>query len=140
MDLIVCFDAISSPTRALQRQGRTGRHGDGRIIYLVTAGQEEDRFNKSAIAMKKLHAQLKEAEQFFTLNENAVRMLPREFGIPKMAHLVEDADEDTTGAEARRDRRDPRDQCDGCDGREGRRDVGKEAELGARCARLGGAR
>ena len=97
VDLIVCFDAISSPTRALQRQGRTGRHGDGRIIYLVTAGQEEDRFNKSAIAMKKLHAQLKEAEQFFTLNENAVRMLPREFGIPKMAHLVEDADEDTTG-------------------------------------------
>ena len=95
VDLIVCFDAISSPTRALQRQGRTGRHGDGRVIYLVTAGQEEDRFNKSAIAMKKLHAQLKEAEQFFTLNENAVRMLPREFGIPKMAHLVEDIDEST---------------------------------------------
>jgi ERCC4-related helicase len=90
VDLIVCFDAISSPTRALQRQGRTGRHGDGRVIYLVTAGQEEDRFNKSASAMKKLHAQLKEAEQFFTLNENAVRMLPREFGIPKMAHLVQD--------------------------------------------------
>ena len=92
VDLIVCFDAISSPTRALQRQGRTGRHGDGRVIYLLTAGQEEDRFNKSASAMKKLHAQLKDAEQFFTLNENVVRMLPREFGIPKMAHLVEDVD------------------------------------------------
>ncbi len=95
VDLIVCFDAISSPTRALQRQGRTGRHGDGRVIYLVTAGQEEERFNKSASAMKKLHAQLKEAERFFTLNEIAVRMLPREFGIPRMAHLVEDCDENT---------------------------------------------
>ena len=92
VDLIICFDAISSPTRALQRQGRTGRHGDGRVIYLLTAGQEEGRFNKAAEAMKRLHSQLKEADRFFTLNENAVRMLPREFGVPKMAHLVEDKD------------------------------------------------
>ena len=87
VDLIICFDAISSPTRALQRQGRTGRHGDGKVIYLVTAGQEEERFNKSAQAMKTLHAQLKEADRYFSLNESAVRMLPREF-TPKLAHVV----------------------------------------------------
>ncbi|KAI8110399.1 hypothetical protein M9435_002074 [Picochlorum sp. BPE23] len=86
VDLIICFDAISSPTRALQRQGRTGRHGDGKVIYLVTAGQEEERFNTSAQAMKKLHAQLKEADRYFSLNTNVSRMLPREF-TPKLAHI-----------------------------------------------------
>jgi len=86
VDLIICFDAISSPTRALQRQGRTGRHGDGKVIYLVTAGQEEERFNKSAQAMKRLHAQLKEADRYFSLNTNVSRMLPREFS-PKFAHI-----------------------------------------------------
>lgn len=87
VDLIICFDAISSPTRALQRQGRTGRHSDGKIIYLLTAGQEEERFNKSSQAMNKLHSQLKDAESYFTLNSNVVRMLPREFN-PKLAHVV----------------------------------------------------
>ncbi len=87
VDLIICFDAISSPTRALQRQGRTGRHGDGRIIYLLTAGQEEERFNKSSQAMNKLHSQLKDAERYFTLSPQAVRMLPREFN-PKLAHIA----------------------------------------------------
>jgi ERCC4-related helicase len=90
VDLIVCFDAITSPTRALQRQGRTGRHGEGKIIYLLTAGQEEDRFNQSASVMKKLHSQLKEAETHFNLSEKIIRMLPREFGIPKMAHHLHD--------------------------------------------------
>ena len=87
VDLIICFDAISSPTRALQRQGRTGRHGDGKIIYLLTAGQEEERFNKSSQAMSKLHSQLKDAERYFTLCPQAVRMLPREFN-PSLAHIV----------------------------------------------------
>lgn len=87
VDLIICFDAISSPTRALQRQGRTGRHGDGKVIYLLTAGQEEERFNKSSQAMSKLHSQLKEADRYFTLSSNAIRMLPREFN-PKLAHIV----------------------------------------------------
>jgi superfamily II DNA/RNA helicase len=71
----------------LQRQGRTGRHGDGKVIYLVTAGQEEERFNKSAQAMKKLHAQLKEADRYFSLSESVVRMLPREF-MPKLCHVL----------------------------------------------------
>jgi len=45
--------------------------------------------------MKKLHAQLKDADRFFTLSENVVRMLPREFGVPKMAHLLEDLSQPT---------------------------------------------
>lgn len=30
VDLIICFDAQSSPTRMIQRMGRTGRKRDGR--------------------------------------------------------------------------------------------------------------
>jgi len=86
VDLIICFDAISSPTRALQRQGRTGRHGDGKVIYLVSAGKEEEQFKRAAESMGKLHQQLKEADRFFSLCKSAVRMLPREFD-PVIAHI-----------------------------------------------------
>ena len=86
VDLIICFDAISSPTRALQRQGRTGRHGDGKVIYLVSAGKEEEQFKRAAESMGKLHQQLKEADRFFSLCKSVVRMLPREFE-PAIAHV-----------------------------------------------------
>ncbi len=41
VDLIVCFDAHKSPTRLVQRMGRTGRKRDGRIVMLMTEGKEE---------------------------------------------------------------------------------------------------
>ena len=41
VDLIVCFDAQSSPIRLVQRMGRTGRKRSGRIVILVTQGREE---------------------------------------------------------------------------------------------------
>lgn len=36
VDLIVCFDATSSPIRMIQRMGRTGRKRMGRAVILVT--------------------------------------------------------------------------------------------------------
>ena len=86
VELIICFDSISSPTRALQRQGRTGRHGDGKVVYLVSAGKEEEQFKKAAETMRKLHKQLREADRHFILNKSHVRMLPREFE-PSIAHV-----------------------------------------------------
>jgi Fanconi anemia group M protein len=41
VDLIVCFDAIKSSTRLVQRMGRTGRKREGRIVMLVTEGKED---------------------------------------------------------------------------------------------------
>ena len=41
VDLIVCFDASSSPIRLVQRMGRTGRIRDGRIVILIGEGKEE---------------------------------------------------------------------------------------------------
>lgn len=41
VDLIICFDISQhSPTRLVQRMGRTGRKRDGHIIILVTDGRE----------------------------------------------------------------------------------------------------
>ncbi len=36
MDLIICFDALKSPIRLVQRMGRTGRARQGRIVLLMT--------------------------------------------------------------------------------------------------------
>lgn len=43
VDLIICFDVSQhSPTRLVQRMGRTGRKRDGHIIILVTDGKEHE--------------------------------------------------------------------------------------------------
>ncbi|CAL8137703.1 unnamed protein product [Orchesella dallaii] len=47
VDLIICFDASSSPTRLIQRMGRTGRQRAGKTIFLVTRGKEEEKYRKS---------------------------------------------------------------------------------------------
>ena len=41
VDLIICYDALKSPIRLVQRMGRTGRRREGKIIFLVTKGKEE---------------------------------------------------------------------------------------------------
>lgn len=47
VDLIICFDVSQySPTRLVQRMGRTGRKRDGHIIVLVTDGKEYEVIKK----------------------------------------------------------------------------------------------
>ena len=41
VDLIICFDSNRSPTRLVQRMGRTGRQRTGKIVFLLTQGREE---------------------------------------------------------------------------------------------------
>lgn len=38
VDLVVCYDSVSSPLRLMQRMGRTGRKRAGRVVMLVTEG------------------------------------------------------------------------------------------------------
>ena len=47
VDLIVCYDCNSSPTRLIQRFGRTGRKRDGRVVVLVAEGEEQKMHEKS---------------------------------------------------------------------------------------------
>lgn len=46
VDLIICFDATASPTRAVQRMGRTGRHKEGRVVYILAAGREQEHYQR----------------------------------------------------------------------------------------------
>lgn len=48
VDLIACLDVSASPTRGVQRSGRTGRHRDGRVVYVVSAGAEEEKYHQQA--------------------------------------------------------------------------------------------
>ena len=43
-DLVVFYEAVPSEIRSIQRKGRTGRSGHGRIIILVTAGTQDETF------------------------------------------------------------------------------------------------
>lgn len=46
VDLIVCLDVSSSPTRSVQRMGRTGRHRAGRVVYILSEGAEQDKYKR----------------------------------------------------------------------------------------------
>lgn len=37
VDLILCYDASASPTRQNQRMGRTARHREGQVVYVLSA-------------------------------------------------------------------------------------------------------
>ena len=47
VDLILCLDVSASPTRSVQRMGRTGRHRKGRVVYVLSAGKEEQKYARS---------------------------------------------------------------------------------------------
>jgi Fanconi anemia group M protein len=79
VDLIVCYDATASPTRAVQREGRTGRHRQGSVVYILSAGKEEEAFNRIAESTAALHAKLRAADRHFELAARSPRMLPRRF-------------------------------------------------------------
>lgn len=43
-DLVVFYETVPSEIRSIQRKGRTGRHGAGRIVVLVTKGTSDEAF------------------------------------------------------------------------------------------------
>lgn len=47
VDLIVCLDVSASPTRSVQRTGRTGRHRSGRVVYILSKGKEQQQHTDS---------------------------------------------------------------------------------------------
>lgn len=47
VDLIICYEAVKSSVRMLQRVGRTGRKRDGRIVVLMSEGPEEKNWQRS---------------------------------------------------------------------------------------------
>ena len=70
VDLIVNYDCLRSPIRMIQRVGRTGRKRDGRVVCLVSEGQEQRTMIASIAGQKTLGRALKRPNSF-KLHPNA---------------------------------------------------------------------
>lgn len=78
VDLIICYDASASPTRMLQRMGRTGRKRAGRVVLLLMKGKEEDNYAKSKDAYEKLQRMICEGSRFTFRHDLSTRIVPRD--------------------------------------------------------------
>ncbi|KAJ3083069.1 hypothetical protein HDU99_000744 [Rhizoclosmatium hyalinum] len=70
VDLIVCYDAQTSPVRMLQRMGRTGRKREGKVILLLSEGREEDAHRQSQMKYKSIQKAIIEGQG------NKLKMFP----------------------------------------------------------------
>ncbi|XP_068974254.1 DEAD-box ATP-dependent DNA helicase Fancm isoform X3 [Bombus flavifrons] len=81
VDLIICFDVSQhSPTRLVQRMGRTGRKRDGHIIILVTDGKEHETLKSTMARRDSLNYKILNTSNIFSsLYQNNPRMIPDVF-------------------------------------------------------------
>lgn len=54
VDLIISYDCLASPIRMVQRLGRTGRARVGKVIILISKGEEELKKQKYEMQSKKI--------------------------------------------------------------------------------------
>ena len=59
VDLIVCFDALKSPIRMIQRMGRTARFRNGKVIIFIQEGEEEEKIHRSKLNSQVITNKLK---------------------------------------------------------------------------------
>jgi ERCC4-related helicase len=52
-DIVVLYDAVPSEVRYIQRRGQVSRHNGGRVVTLITAGTQDERYYLSAISKEK---------------------------------------------------------------------------------------
>jgi len=53
-DLVIFYEAVPSEIRSIQRKGRTGRSGAGRVVVLVTKGTSDEVFRHVSSAREKM--------------------------------------------------------------------------------------
>lgn len=78
VDLIVCFDASSSPIRMLQRMGRTGRKRAGNIVLLLMKGKEEEKFLEAKDNYQKMQQLICNGDSFTFRHDLSTRIIPRD--------------------------------------------------------------
>ncbi len=78
VDLIVCYDASSSPIRMLQRMGRTGRKRAGSIILLLMKGKEEKKFEEAQDNYSQMQKMICEGSRFNFRHDLSSRIIPRD--------------------------------------------------------------
>lgn len=52
-DMVVFYEAVPSEIRSIQRRGRTGRSGAGKIVVMVTKGTSDEVFRHVSVAKEK---------------------------------------------------------------------------------------
>jgi Fanconi anemia group M protein len=52
-DLVVMYDAVASEVRYIQRRGRVSRRREGRVITLIAAGTQDEKYYLSAVSREK---------------------------------------------------------------------------------------
>ncbi|EPE07859.1 atp-dependent dna helicase mph1 [Ophiostoma piceae UAMH 11346] len=77
VDLIVCYDASSSPIRMLQRMGRTGRKRAGHVILLLMKGKEEDKFAEAQDKYTGIQKLICDGARFNFRDDLSERIVPR---------------------------------------------------------------
>ena len=77
VDLIVCYDASSSPIRMLQRIGRTGRKRLGRVVLLLMKGKEENDYAKAQDNYAYIQKSIADASKYTYRDEQSPRILPK---------------------------------------------------------------
>eukprot|EP01040_Poterioochromonas_malhamensis_P012069 gene12069-13191_t len=101
VDLIVLLDSVASPTRLVQRCGRTGRKRAGRIV-LITApsssatsstgqppqGEDEDKLQQSYKSIRALNDLLKRASKTLRLWSRSPRMIPDNIATPNILYAA----------------------------------------------------
>ena len=76
VDLIISFDAVGSPTRMVQRFGRTGRKRSGRIVVLMTEDDKRKQKMATAKSQKIKNLLIRGSSCFMFYNHNPL-MLPK---------------------------------------------------------------
>jgi ATP-dependent DNA helicase MPH1 len=77
VDLIVCYDASSSPIRMLQRIGRTGRKRVGRVVLLLMKGKEENDYAKAQDNYSFIQKTIADTNKYTYHDEQSPRILPK---------------------------------------------------------------
>ncbi|KAK8020779.1 fanconi anemia group M [Apiospora arundinis] len=78
VDLIICYDASSSPIKMLQRMGRTGRKRAGKVVLLLMRGKEEDKYASAKDAYNQLQAMICDGKRFNFRHDLSTRIVPRD--------------------------------------------------------------
>lgn len=78
VDLIVCYDASSSPIRMLQRIGRTGRKRVGRVCLLLMKDKEEGDYAKAQDNYAYIQKTIADASRYSYRDDQSPRILPKE--------------------------------------------------------------
>ena len=77
VDLIVCYDASSSPIRMLQRIGRTGRKRVGKVVLLLMKGKEENDYAKAQDSYAYIQKSIADTSKYTYRDEQSPRILPK---------------------------------------------------------------